>query len=65
MNPLIPAKFDPKNEIYSQCYEIWHLEQVKFVNLKYDIWKLRILTQKWVDLVSKFQYVPTFMKLGT
>ena len=37
MNPLFPAKFDPKNEIYPQCYEIWHSEQVKFVNLKYDI----------------------------
>ena len=44
MNLLISGKFGPKNEIYSQRYEIWHLEQVKFINLKYDIWELRILT---------------------
>ena len=37
MNLLISGKFGPKNEIYSQRYEIWHLEQVKFINLKYDI----------------------------
>ena len=37
MNPLISEKFGPKNEIYSQCYEIWKSEQVKFVNHKYDI----------------------------
>ena len=36
MNPLIPGNFGPKNEIYSQCYEIWHSGQVKFVNYKYD-----------------------------
>ena len=37
----MPGKFSPKKEIYSQCYEIAHLEQVKFVNLKqYDIWKM-------------------------
>ena len=37
MNLLISGKFGTKNEIYSQRYEIWHLEQVKFINLKYDI----------------------------
>ena len=37
MNPLIPGRFDPKIEIYSQCYEVWHSEEVKFVNHKYDI----------------------------
>ena len=36
MNPLIPGNFGPKNEIYSQCYDIWHSGQVKFVNHKYD-----------------------------
>ena len=66
INPVIPWKFGPKNEIYSQCYEIWHCHEVKFVNLKYDFWKLQILTQKWVDLdLVKLQCVPTFMKFGT
>ena len=37
INSLIPGKFGPKNEIYSQCYEIWHSEQFKFVNCKYDM----------------------------
>ena len=37
INPLIPRKICPKNEIFSQCYEIWQSEQVKFVNHKYDI----------------------------
>ena len=62
---IIPGKFGPKNEIYSQCYEIGHSEQVKFVNLKYDILKLRILTRSLTNLVTKLQCVPTFMKSGT
>ena len=33
INHIIPGKFGSKNEIYSQCYETWHSEQVKFVNL--------------------------------
>ena len=31
--------------MYFQSYEIWHSELVKFINLKYDIWNLRILTE--------------------
>ena len=63
--PLISGKFGPKNEIYFQCYEIGYSEQVKFVNLKSDILKLRILTRSWENLVTKLQCVPTFMKSGT
>ena len=37
ISPLIPGKFVPKYEIYSQSYEIWQTEQVKFVNHKYNI----------------------------
>ena len=32
---VIPGRFGPKKEIYSNCYEIGHSEQVKFVNHKY------------------------------
>ena len=41
INTLILGKFGPKSEIYSQCYEIWQLEQVKFVNHRYDTVKPR------------------------
>ena len=42
MNPLIPGKFGPRSEYIFQCYEIWHSEQVKFVNHKDDIWNSEI-----------------------
>ena len=39
--------------------------QSRSSNLKYDIWKLWILTQNWADLISKLKCAPTFMKFGT
>ena len=47
------SKVWSQNEIYSQCFG--HSEQVKFVDLKYNIWKLRILAGRWTDLVTKLQ----------
>ena len=41
ISPLLRGNFGPKYEIYSQYYEIWHSEKVKFVNHKYDIWNCR------------------------
>ena len=38
--------------MYFQSYEIWHSELVKFINLKYDIWNLRILTE--IKNLSRF-----------
>ena len=48
-------------KIYFQYYEIWHSEQVKFVNLKDNIWKLRIFTRNLTDLVSKLQFSQTLL----
>ena len=42
---------------------LWNFD--KFVNLKYIIRKLRILTQNLVDLVSKLPCAPAFRKIGT
>ena len=67
MNPVIPGKFGPKNEINSQCYEIWQPEQVKFVNYKYDIWNYG----SWPEIKNlgrfglKIAMYPIFMKFGT
>ena len=47
------SKIWSQNEIYSQCFG--HSEQVKFVDLIYNIWKLRILAGRWTDLVTKLQ----------
>ena len=67
INSLIPGKFGPKNEIYSQCYEIWHSEQVKFVNHKYGIWNCG----SWLEIKSMgrsgltIAMSLTFRKFGT
>ena len=67
INPLILGKFCPKKEIYSQCYEIWQSEQVKFINHKYDIWNYG----SWPEIKNlgrfglKIAMFPIFMKLGT
>ena len=54
--------------MYSQCYEIWQLEQVKFGNHKYDdIWNCG----SWPEIKNlgrfdlKIAMCPIFMKFGT
>ena len=32
------AKFDPKTEMYSNFYEIWHLEQIEHADYEYKTW---------------------------
>ena len=62
INPLIPGKFGPKNGIYSQYYEIWQSEQLKFV-----IWNC----ESWLEIKNlcrfglKIAMCPIFMKFGT
>ena len=67
INLLIPGKFGLKNEINSQCYDIWQSEQAKFVNHKYDIWNCG----SWPEIKNlsrfglKVAMCPIFMKVGT
>ena len=50
-----------------QCYEIWHSEQVKFVNHKYDIWNC--VSSSEIKTLGRFgdkiEMCPIFMKFGT
>ena len=32
------AKFVPKTEKCSNCYEIWHIEQIEHANYEYSTW---------------------------
>ena len=61
---FIPEKFRLKIEIHFQCYEIWHSEQVKFVNHEYDIWNCG----SWPEIESLGRFglkiAPIFIKFG-
>ena len=67
INPIIPGKFVPKNETYSQCYETYQSEQVKSVNHKYDIWNYG----SWPEIKNlgrfglKIAMCPIYEKFGS
>ena len=46
------AKFGPKTEMYSNFYEIWHLEQIEHGGYEYSTWNW-LSWPKIIDL-SKF-----------
>ena len=54
-------------EYIPKCYEIWHSEQVKFVNHKYNIWNCG----SWLEIKNlgrfglKIAMCPIYMKFDT
>ena len=66
------AKFGPKTEMYSNFYEIWHLEseQIKHGGYKYNQYLLRIdyldpRLQIQANLFPTLKFAPIFMKFRT
>ena len=57
INPLIPGRFGPKKEIYSQCYKIAKQSKSSslIISVIFEIVDLDPKLKNWVDLVSKLQ----------